>query len=152
MKINSLICIFLLAIALVDANHYSCGVIPCGVGRICLTLRGFCSCVEIPHCLDVVLTSRVMAQWNDNSGRRFTQYDVSITNYLDVDITQIFIGTDCTLQLRDYDSLWNVLRLPNGELTLPSYQRSINKNASYTFGFIVVGDRLPNMAILAVTY
>ncbi|KAK5582925.1 hypothetical protein RB653_004514 [Dictyostelium firmibasis] len=152
MKFLVFLCAFLLAISLVNANHYGCGTSPCGVGRICHTLRGFCSCVEIVHCLDVNLRSNQMAQWRDNSGVLFTQYDITITNYLNVDITQIFIGTDCTLELRDYESLWNVVRLPNGELTLPSYQHSINKDASYTFGFIVRGDRLPNMAILAVTY
>ncbi|KAN0045158.1 hypothetical protein ACTA71_005534 [Dictyostelium dimigraforme] len=151
MKFLALICALLLAVAFAEANHYGCGSSPCGWGSICHTLRGYCSCIEVDHCLDVHLRSSMVTQWREN-GILYTQFNVFINNYLGVEINQIYIGTDCTLQLRDFSSMWNVVRLPNGELTLPSFQTAIGPNASYTFGFIVIGDRLPNMAILAVTY
>ncbi|EGC34548.1 hypothetical protein DICPUDRAFT_98184 [Dictyostelium purpureum] len=151
MKFLAVLCLILIAFAFAAANNHGCNNQPCGKGRICHTLRGFCSCIEIPQCKDVELVSQVKNRW-ETEGKRFTQYDVEIRNNLDMDITQIYIGTDASLSLRDYTSIWNVNRLPNGELTLPGYQPSVNKNSSYTFGFIINGDVNPSLEILAVTF
>ncbi|EGC31206.1 hypothetical protein DICPUDRAFT_156962 [Dictyostelium purpureum] len=133
------------------ANHYGCNNVPCGPGRICLKLRGVCSCIEIPKCKEVILTTKCIGTWQFE-GKTYNQYDVTITNYLDFDITQIFIGIDESFKLHA-DNLWNAERCGNGnELTLPHYQPSINKNASFTFGFILCGNDKPNLSILAVTY
>ncbi|EGC34549.1 hypothetical protein DICPUDRAFT_79711 [Dictyostelium purpureum] len=151
MKFLAVLCLILIAFAFAAANNHGCNNQPCGQGRICHTLRGFCSCVEIQKCKDVELFSKIMNQW-EVDGKVFTQYDVSISNNLDADISQIYIGTDASLTLRDYASIWNVNRLPNGELTLPGYQPSINKNSTYTFGFILKGNTSANLAILATVF
>ncbi|KAN0006787.1 hypothetical protein ACTFIU_004978 [Dictyostelium citrinum] len=39
-----------------------------------------------------------------------------------VDIKQIFIGNDCTLQFRDYSAIWNVERLRNMAILVVTYQ------------------------------
>ncbi|EGC36927.1 hypothetical protein DICPUDRAFT_150550 [Dictyostelium purpureum] len=155
MKLISIICLVLLSIAFASAHRYGCGSVQCADGTISLTKFGICACIDIPKCHDVVLSTKVVATWDVN-GAHFTQYDVTITNNLEFDIKNIFIGTCNNFRLKDNDNhnLWNMERCADNELTLPKVQPSINKNASYTFGFIVCGTPAdqPNLAILAVTY
>eukprot|EP01132_Coremiostelium_polycephalum_P005996 gene5996-7469_t len=155
MKGLAILATFLLAIAFVSAGYpYPCGRNYCKFGEICHTLDDVCNCIPIQDCRDVTLTTKFIGQWEDGTrgGRTFTQYDVIITNHLGRDITQIYIGSDATLCLRDGNAIWNVNRLPNGVLTLPSYQPSINANASFTFGFIIEGTHIPNLWVIAVKY
>ncbi|EGC30437.1 hypothetical protein DICPUDRAFT_50740 [Dictyostelium purpureum] len=152
MKIVAVICFLLLTIAYSSAHgFYGCGGVSCPWGSISLTKFGVCGCIEIYKCRDVSLTTRVIGTW-EHDGCSYTQYDVTITNNMDANIQNIFIGTDETLKLRSYDSLWNAKRCSPDELSLPDYQPSINAHASYTFGFILRGTVPANLAILSVVY
>ncbi|EGC36061.1 hypothetical protein DICPUDRAFT_94401 [Dictyostelium purpureum] len=118
-----------------------------------ITFDAVCSCIPINDCHEVTLSQKVIGSWTDSPcGKTYTQYDVTIKNNLNRDVKNIFIGTDHTLNLRDSSSIWNIVRLPNGVLTLPSYQPSINAGASFTFGFILEGTKAANLNILAVTF
>ncbi|KAM9985413.1 hypothetical protein ACTFIZ_008946 [Dictyostelium cf. discoideum] len=111
---------------------YQCGPHSCQFGQICRIDKGVFS-----------LSTKVIGTWVDGShgNKRFTQYDITITNNLNTNIKQIYLDNDYTLRLRDHsnNSIWNVNLLPNGILTLTSYQPSINAHASFTFGFVLEG-------------
>ncbi|KAF2074118.1 hypothetical protein CYY_004560 [Polysphondylium violaceum] len=143
----------LLFVAFASASFpYACGPYSCRAGEICRTIDNVCHCVPIPQCYEVTLTQKVIGTWKDNNGKTFTQYDVTITNHMNRNIKNLIIDTDYTLRLRDNSSIWNVNRLPNNDLTLPSYQPSVNAHASFTFGFILEGTIPANLAIKAVVY
>eukprot|EP01132_Coremiostelium_polycephalum_P009376 gene9376-11518_t len=95
----------------------------------------------------VTLSSKVIGSWVDGSrgGKTYTQYDITITNNRGSNINAISIGTDATFRLRDAQSLWNMVRLSNGDLVLPAYQQTINAYASYTFGYILEGTQPANL-------
>ncbi|EGC34286.1 hypothetical protein DICPUDRAFT_35222 [Dictyostelium purpureum] len=163
MKLLSIILGLLLIIAFVSAQDsteetfaarptYPCGSHSCDYGHVCRTHGNECGCVPHNNC-EVTLKFKFIGSWVDGScGKTYTQYDVIIQNGLNRNIKDIYIGSDYTLRLRDHNSIWNIVRLPNGVLTLPSYQQSINAGASYTFGFIIEGTQRPNLRILAVTF
>ncbi|KAN0028371.1 hypothetical protein ACTFIV_010215 [Dictyostelium citrinum] len=147
----------LLAIAFASATFpYQCGPQSCQFGQVCRIDKGVCNCIPINDCHEVSLSTKVIGTWVDGSrgNKRFTQYDITITNNLNTNIKQIYIATDYTLRLRDHSntSIWNVNLLPNGILTLPSYQPSINAHASFTFGFILEGTQPANLNVLSVSF
>nr|CAA73552.1 STAB protein [Dictyostelium discoideum] len=133
----------------------------CQFGQVCRIDNGVSpNCIQINDCHEVSLSTKVVGTWVDGSrgNKRFTQYDITITNNLNTNIIkQIYIATDYTLRLRDHsnNSIWNVNLLPNvGILTLPSYQPSINAHmvASFTFGFIIEGTQPANLNVLSVSF
>eukprot|EP01132_Coremiostelium_polycephalum_P005768 gene5768-7177_t len=146
-----LIATVLLAIATISAG-FPCGPFACNHGEICHSINDICSCIPHYVCRDVELTAKIVRKWVDESrgGGVFTQYDVTVRNNLSRDVKQIYIGTDCSLRLRDSD-LWNAQRV-NGFLTLPAVQPSINSQSAFTFGFILKGDEPANLWITAVTF
>ncbi|EFA81665.1 cellulose-binding domain-containing protein [Heterostelium album PN500] len=112
------------------------------IGLFCTLLIcvAFVSANELDNS-DLHISQKVIGTWTDGSrgNRQYTQYDVTVTNVSHRNIKNFFIDTDYTFRVRDGTAYWNVVRLPNGDLTLPSYQTSINAGASYTFGFILLG-------------
>ncbi|EGC36143.1 hypothetical protein DICPUDRAFT_78182 [Dictyostelium purpureum] len=144
----------LLSVAVSSASLYPCGPHSCPPNQVCRQIDSVCNCIPINDCHEVTLTFKFIGSWKDGSrnDKVYSQYDVIITNNLNRDIKNIYIGSDYTLRLRDGTSIWNVVRLPNGVLTLPSYQPSINSNAQYTFGFIIEGTQRPNLQVLSVTF
>ncbi|EFA81701.1 cellulose-binding domain-containing protein [Heterostelium album PN500] len=105
---------------------------------------------------DLNIHQTVIGTWTDGSrgNRQYTQYDVTVTNVSGRNIKNFFIDTDYTFKVRDGNAFWNVIRLPNGDLSLPSYQTSINAGASYTFGFILLGSPSTpaNLSVRYLTY
>ncbi|EFA75842.1 cellulose-binding domain-containing protein [Heterostelium album PN500] len=87
------------------------------------------------------ISTRVVGTWVDGSRGNlpFTQYDVTVSNLSTRNLKNFFLITDYTFRVRDGTAYWNVVRLQNGDLTLPSYQNSINAGANYTFGYILQG-------------
>eukprot|EP01132_Coremiostelium_polycephalum_P004870 gene4870-6072_t len=142
---------FLFTITLASAQ--SCGGYQCG-SNYCLPNQ---VCVNATSCVypftDVKLSSKLIGTWFDGSrGKTYSQYDITITNFKNKNLIFIDIGTDSTFVLRDNSSLWNMVRLANGDLVLPSYQQSINAFQSYTFGFILEGTTPANLWIKAVNF
>eukprot|EP01132_Coremiostelium_polycephalum_P007509 gene7509-9229_t len=142
----------LLLIAFVSAQTggYPCGSYHCYGNQVCV--NGY-SCVTYPY-NDVKLSTKFIGSWVDGSrgNKVYTQYDVTISNNSNKNVVYILIGTDSTFKLRDSSSLWNMVRLPSGDLVLPVYQTSINAHASYTFGFILEGSVPANLWIKAVNF
>ncbi|KYQ99813.1 cellulose-binding domain-containing protein [Tieghemostelium lacteum] len=150
MKSFFILAALLLTTALASASYnYPCGPNNCQFGEICHTIDQTCRCIPHYSCHDITLTVKKIGQWTTN-GCTYTQYDVIVNNNLNRNVKQLFIGTDSTLTLRDNSSIWNVER-SGDNLTLPHYQ-DINANASYTFGFIIIGTHQPNLYIKAVVY
>ncbi|KAK5581418.1 hypothetical protein RB653_001450 [Dictyostelium firmibasis] len=146
MKLISIFCVLLLSIAFSSASTNVCKY-----GEISYTLNNVCSCIPYYSCHYVSLSQNVITSYQSN-GETFTQYSVDITNHVGINIKNIVIGTDATLNLRDSSSLWGMQKLSNGDLILPTVQPSINKDASYTFGFILKGNTRANLYIKAVVY
>eukprot|EP01132_Coremiostelium_polycephalum_P008467 gene8467-10399_t len=139
---------FLFTITLASAQScggYQCGSTFCFPNQVCVNAT---SCVYPFN--DVKLSSKLIGTWFDGSrGKTYSQYDITITNFKNKNLIFINIGTDSTFVLRDNSSLWNMVRLANGDLVLPSYQQSINAFQSYTFGFILEGTTPANLLIKA---
>ncbi|KAF2071511.1 hypothetical protein CYY_007172 [Polysphondylium violaceum] len=154
MKLILVLCALLFSAAIASASYpYACGPYSCKTGEVCRTIDNVCHCIPIPQCYDVTLSQKVIGTWVDGrDGKTYTQYDVTITNHMNRNIKNLIIDTDYTLRLRDNSSIWNVNRLANNDLTLPSYQPSINAHASFTFGFILQGTQPAHLAIKAVVY
>ncbi|KAF2073873.1 hypothetical protein CYY_004833 [Polysphondylium violaceum] len=159
MKLINLVLGLLLLIGVASATYpFPCGPHNCKKGEICRDIDKICHCIPIPDCGDVDLKIKQIGCWTqeyDDCGvkikKTYSQYDVIIKNNSHRDIKEIVIDTDSTFKLRGND-LWNMVKLPNGDLVLPHYQNSINAGASYTFGFIVEGSSAPNLSIKAVYY
>ncbi|EGC39322.1 hypothetical protein DICPUDRAFT_91241 [Dictyostelium purpureum] len=160
-------------------NHHplQCGPESCNYGEVCHIAHDDCICLPHPKphphphkprptrdpqptivsaAGTVYLTSRLIGRWTDGSrgGKTFSQYDITIHNDGNRNIKEIYISTDSTFKLRDNSdaSLWNMVRLNNGILGLPSYQNSINAHATYVFGFILEGVIPANLNILKIIY
>ncbi|KAK5577675.1 hypothetical protein RB653_002619 [Dictyostelium firmibasis] len=150
MKLLSIICALLLLIAVSSASTN--GLI-CAYGEISYTRDSICSCIPWYSCHDISLNQYSVRTWTDSvTGQTFTQFNVEIINHLVVNVKNIVIGSDASLCLRDSSSIWNMQLLSNGNLILPSVQPSINKDNSYTFGFILKGTHKANLYIKAVVY
>jgi len=159
MKLINIVCCLLLLIAITTATYpFPCGPHNCKKGEICRDIDKVCHCIPKPDCGDVDLKIKQIGCWTqeyDDCGvkvkKTYSQYDVTIINNSHKNIEQIIIDTDYTFKLRGND-LWNMVKLPNGDLILPSYQQTINAKSSYTFGFIIEGSNAPNLDIKAVYY
>ncbi|KAM9989373.1 hypothetical protein ACTFIY_005401 [Dictyostelium cf. discoideum] len=153
MKFLAVLCIFIFTVAFAYANHYGCYTNnPCGAGRICHTSKGSCNCIEISKCLDVTLETSKKSEW-DSNGTHLAQYDFQIkNNNLVSDISNLFIGVNPNIAANDYVQIWNIRRMENGELTLPTYIPAIERNTTFGFGAIIAGYNEPNFVIYAVTY
>ncbi|KAM9996204.1 hypothetical protein ACTFIY_002402 [Dictyostelium cf. discoideum] len=123
----------------------------CGGEHTCHVKGNKCSCYDHGHYREVYLVFKCINSWVD-CGKTYTQYDVTIVNPTNCNILDIYIGYDYSFRLRDSSSLWNMVRISPGVMTLPSYQESINAHASYTFGFIIEGNRQPNLNILYIRF
>ncbi|KAF2073763.1 hypothetical protein CYY_004932 [Polysphondylium violaceum] len=166
MRFTAILCALLLTVALASAEvehrrptlPYQCGPYSCQVGEICKIVAGQCRCVPTQQLVqDVTLTQKVIGTWYDGTTRKnYTQYDVVIQNNMNRNIKNIVIDTDATFKLRQPVSanLWNMVKLSNGDLVLPSVQPSINAHASYTFGFILEGTPATpaHLAVKAIVY
>ncbi|KAK5576330.1 hypothetical protein RB653_007471 [Dictyostelium firmibasis] len=150
MKLLSIICGLLLCIAFASAS--TDGLI-CKYGEISYTRNSICSCVPYYSCHDISLNQYVVSTWTDSVTKQaYTQYNVVITNHLGLDVKNLIIGSDSSLCLRDSTSIWNIQLLSNGNLILPTVQPSINKDSTFTFGFILKGTQRANLFIKAVVY
>ncbi|EGC40149.1 hypothetical protein DICPUDRAFT_91080 [Dictyostelium purpureum] len=136
-----------------SAATYPCGNGVCSNSDICRTFNNVPGCTPRSSYTEITLSSKVVNIWYDgNAGKWYTQYDITISNNSNYNLKQINIGT-ANLNLRDPQSLWNMVKSPSGVLSLPSYQQSINAHASYVFGYILVGQNQPaTLSILSVNF
>ncbi|EGG15795.1 hypothetical protein DFA_09463 [Cavenderia fasciculata] len=125
MKAIFALCVMLLALSVAAAHHHN----------------------------EIGISHRLIGTWTDSqTGECFSQYDVTITNGCHGSrVCSVCIGTDATCRLRDNNSIWNVVRLSNGDITLPANQ-TINLNSSYTFGYIVHGTAVPTLCVKSVSF
>ncbi|EGG15797.1 hypothetical protein DFA_09465 [Cavenderia fasciculata] len=125
MKVIFALCVMLLALSVAAAQHHN----------------------------DITISHTLIGSWTDShTGECFSQYDVTITNKCNsARVCSLCIGTDATCRLRDNNAIWNVVRLSNGDITLPANQ-TINAGASYTFGYIVHGTAVPTLCVKSVNF
>ncbi|EGG15846.1 hypothetical protein DFA_09515 [Cavenderia fasciculata] len=125
MKFIFALCVMLLALSVAAAQHHS----------------------------DITINHKLIGTFTDSkTGECFSQFDVTITNHCNsARVCSVCIGTDATCRLRDNNAIWNVVRLANGDITLPAGQ-TINLNSSYTFGYIVHGTAVPTLCVKSVSF
>ncbi|KAN0034452.1 hypothetical protein ACTFIV_000965 [Dictyostelium citrinum] len=97
------------------------------------------------------IEQRIIGSWKEN-GATITQYAITIDNDSEMVMKSLLIETDSTLCLRDKTSIWNIEKLPNGDLTLPVGHPTIDAFSSYTFYFILKGNKIANLHIKSVEY
>ncbi|KAN0050814.1 hypothetical protein ACTA71_009640 [Dictyostelium dimigraforme] len=128
MKFISIVCIILFFIAIVSSK------------------------TEKPNNFEnCIITQKAIGNW-EQDGQIITQYSINILNNSSKIIESVKISTDYTLCLRDMDSIWNIILLPNGDLILPTGTNSIDSYSSHTFYFIIFGIEKVNLTIKSITY
>ncbi|EFA78266.1 hypothetical protein PPL_08917 [Heterostelium album PN500] len=127
-----------------------CGSNVCGVGQVCVCRDGVSNCVLLDQCHDIAIVQTIERTWEEN-GVPFTLYRVHVVNYAPMTLQQIVIETDCTLNPRDNNSVWNII-YDHGYFLLPQYAQGIKPGQTFTFGYIDHGRVAPNLFIKALTY
>ncbi|EFA82850.1 hypothetical protein PPL_04545 [Heterostelium album PN500] len=128
----------------------TCDSSKCGAGQVCICEGGVSHCVLLDQCHDVAIVQTIEHSWVEN-GQSFTLYRVHVFNYGPRTLKNIAIQTDCTLDPRDQNSVWNI-EYHNGFFSLPSYGQGIATGKEFVFGYIDRGMRSPNLFIRALQY
>ncbi|EFA84509.1 hypothetical protein PPL_02545 [Heterostelium album PN500] len=130
--------LFVLMTVALSTAHWECGPSICNKGWTCFIDGPNHLCNE--HCDDrISLSQTVINKWNDaKTGQPMVQVDVVIKNVGLRTVRNVIIDGD------DYSifgtQIWNVNRLPTGDLVLPSYQESLVPGQVHKFGYIARGD------------
>ncbi|KAK5581162.1 hypothetical protein RB653_001191 [Dictyostelium firmibasis] len=107
------------------------------------------------YCKGVKITQKEIGSWNQGNrgGAKYTQWEVTLTNNLDFDLTQFYIYKDYSLKIRDRKSIWNVQEIEStNNLILPTYQNSIGSKSNWVFGFILQDSEPANLTLEAISF
>ncbi|GAM18025.1 hypothetical protein SAMD00019534_012000 [Acytostelium subglobosum LB1] len=134
---KSIILLLLLSLLSMTSAYYNCGTNACD--RYWTCLKGI---PPYPSCSNgcgerVALIQDVVNRWKQD-GIDFVQVSVTVKNIGPVAIKDVLIdGAELPFTGTD---LWNVNRLPNGDIMFPSYQVSLAAGYSFNFGYIARSD------------
>eukprot|EP01132_Coremiostelium_polycephalum_P007540 gene7540-9271_t len=129
----------------------SCGSTICGEGQLCVAKGGFSNCVLLTMFSNIAVVQTSESTWVDQ-GNEYTLFRVQIVNYGKQNVTNVVLGTDSSLDLRDDESIWKVNIDPFGDLSLPDWCTGVEAGKTFTFGYIVNGRTSPNMRLKRVTF
>eukprot|EP01133_Synstelium_polycarpum_P005240 gene5240-6063_t len=149
LSIISLCLVTLAFVAGSNAWKTQCGATVCGEGQVCVCRDGVSNCVLLSDCGYVAVVNTAERSWVEN-GMTYTLFRCHIVNYGYDHLSQMTIGTDCTLDIKD-GSIWNI-EVHGNDLVLPAYSNGIDGQKTYTFGFILRGNQSPNMFIKSMTF